>query len=127
MCGMRSIVACVLSMGLMTVAHGAWLAERDGAPVGFIKAQEPQLDVSDVVHGPRTLAIDGAFVTTEARRLGTARRLLVELARFAEASGEELVSVDCETLNLEALAFWSRYFLPVGWSLERRLPAPPPR
>jgi ribosomal protein S18 acetylase RimI-like enzyme len=105
----------------------AWLAERGGKALGFLKAQEPQLDVSHVVHGPRTLAINGAFVTEDARRLGVAYRLLLELARFAEAGGDELVSVDCETLNLEALAFWTRYFLPVGWSLERRLPAPPSR
>lgn len=103
----------------------AWLAERAGAPLGFIRAQAPQLDVSDAVHGPETLAIDRLFVAPEARRLGVANRLLAELVRFAEANGSHLVSVDCETHNLEALAFWMRAFRPVGWSLERRLPAPP--
>lgn len=105
----------------------AWIAERDGVPAGFVRAQAPQLDVTDAVHGLETLAIDGLFVTPAARNLGIADHLLAALVRFAEESGSAMVSVDFETLNLEALAFWRRRFLPVGWSLERRLPAAPAR
>jgi hypothetical protein len=32
-----------------------------------------------------------------------------------------VISVDCETTNLEAYGFWSRWFWPVSWSLERRV------
>ena len=103
----------------------AWIAERDGAPVGFIRAQAPQLDVTNAVDAPGTLAIDRLYVAPPARRLGVADRLLDELVRSAAAAGDALVSVDFETHNLEAFAFWTRRFLPVGWSLERRLPAAP--
>lgn len=106
---------------LSAPAHLALLAYRRGRAVGYIKAQEPQLDVTYAVHGESTLAINGMFVEPEARCTGVGRLLLASLARHAEAAGQALVSVDCETTNLEAYAFWSRWFRPVTWSLERRV------
>lgn len=98
----------------------AFVAEVDGSPVGFMKAQEPQLDVSFTVHGAGTLAINGAWVDPGARRRGLSTRLLAAVVDDAHARGKGMVSVDCETANTHAYGFWRRWFEPVTWSLERR-------
>lgn len=98
----------------------AFVAEVDGVPVGFMKAQEPQLDVSFTVHGAGTLAINGAWVDPGVRRRGLSTRLLAAVVDDAHARGKGMVSVDCETANTHAYGFWRRWFEPVTWSLERR-------
>jgi len=100
----------------------AFIAEdREGRPIGFIKAEEPQFDVSHAVHSPSTLAIDGMFVSPGARGSGLGRLLLSRLARRAAETEKSMMSVDCETMNPEAIGFWPRFFSPVAWSLERRV------
>ncbi len=99
----------------------AFIAEREGRGVAFIKAEAPQFDVSDAVHGDKTLAINGMFTEDAERRQGTGSFLLRALAAEAVERGMDLVSVDCETTNLEAYAFWTRRFKPVTWSFERRV------
>jgi GNAT superfamily N-acetyltransferase len=123
---------------LMPNARGAdrdewaeWLADgtrisllaetRDGAPLGFIKAEAPQFDVSYSVHADSTLAINGMYVKPQARRGGTASALLTRLTAYGLEWGKSLISVDCETTNPEAFAFWTKYFTPVTWSMERRV------
>lgn len=108
-----------------------WFAAKDavsfvaegtgGSLLGFIKAEAPQFDVSHAVHSPATLAIDGMFVAAEKRAAGVGRSLLAALAEHARVQEKTMVSVDCETTNPEAFAFWSRHFRPVAWSLERRV------
>ncbi len=99
----------------------AFIAEREGRATAFIKAERPQFDVTDAVHGYKTLAIDGMFTEAAERRRGTASLLLRAVAAEAVERGMDLVSVDCETTNLEAYAFWTRRFQPVTWSFERRV------
>jgi GNAT superfamily N-acetyltransferase len=99
----------------------AIVAEAGGSLAGFIKAEEPQFDVTYSVHDERTLAIDGMFVKPSLRGRGIGRDLLAALVEHATASGKTLVSVDCETTNPEAYSFWSSRFRPVTWSLERRI------
>ncbi len=97
------------------------VAERSGGGlVGFIKAAPPGFDVSWFVHDPGTLAICGLWVDPSARGLGVGERLLASLVDEGIARDKTLVSVDCETHNPEARAFWLRYFEPVAWSFERR-------
>ncbi len=98
----------------------AFTALREGKPVGFIKAQDPQIDVTFTVHGPSTLAINGMFVLPEERGRSAGPALLQALSRFAAGAGKTMVSVDCETMNPEAYGFWTRYFTPLSWSMERR-------
>jgi predicted acetyltransferase len=98
----------------------AYLALRKGAPIGFIKAQEPQMDVTFTVHGSATLAINGMFVIGEERGKGAGPALLRALAVGAMESEKTLISVDCETMNPEAYGFWTRFFITVSWSMERR-------
>jgi GNAT superfamily N-acetyltransferase len=89
--------------------------------VGYIKAQEPQFDVSYAVHGDETLGINGMFVEPEHRGTGIAQALLAATAREANRRGLRVLSVDHETANIEADGFWGRYFEPVSWALERRI------
>jgi GNAT superfamily N-acetyltransferase len=99
----------------------AILAESDGKAVGFIKAEDPQFDVTHAVHDERVLAIDGMLVVPELRGRALGRALLAALVGHAQAAGKSLMSVDCETLNPEAYAFWTAWFRPVAWSFERRV------
>lgn len=99
----------------------AFLAQMRGAAVGYVKAEGPQDDVSDVVHDPSCLAINGMYCDPSARGRGVGRTLLAVLAGHAAATGRSLMSVDCETHNLEAYGFWARFFTPVTWSFERRV------
>lgn len=98
-----------------------FLAEDGKGPIGYIQAQEPQFDVSDSVHAPDCLAIDGMFCDPAIRGRGIGRALLGTLAAHALDSGKAIMSVDCETHNLEAYAFWTRFFEPVAWGQERRV------
>jgi GNAT superfamily N-acetyltransferase len=99
----------------------AFVAMSAGSPVGYIKAQEPQFDVSYAVHGDETLGINGMFVEPEHRGTGIAQALLAATAREANRRGLRVLSVDHETANIEADGFWGRYFEPVSWALERRI------
>lgn len=98
----------------------AFIATVDGVPAGFMKAEDPQFDVSFAVQSSEVFAIDGLFVETERRGCGIARSLLEAIVGEARARGKSLVSVDCETMNPEAFGFWTGWFAPVSWSLERR-------
>lgn len=99
----------------------AWVVSTAGEIAGYIKAQAPQLDVSDAVHDPATLAINGLVIHPEARRQGLARCLLAALVHGAGEEQRALISVDCETANLEAWGFWTRWFEPVAFGHERRI------
>jgi Acetyltransferase (GNAT) family. len=98
----------------------AFVAEGPAGLAGFMKAEEPQFDVSYAVHGEATLAIDGLFVDPALRGKSVAACLLSLIARHAVALGRSLVSVDCETMNPEAYGFWSARFAPLAFGLERR-------
>lgn len=97
------------------------LAETAAGPVGYVKAEDPQDDVSDVVHDPSCLAINGMYCDPSVRGRGVGTALVRALAAHADATGKALMSVDCETHNLEAFGFWRQFFTPVTWGFERRL------
>ena len=102
-------------------ASVAVLAETAAGPVGYVKAEDPQDDVSDVVHDPSCLAINGMYCDPSVRGRGVGTALVAALAAHAAAVGKPLMSVDCETHNLEAYGFWTRFFTPVTWGFERRV------
>lgn len=99
----------------------ALLAESDGRTVGYIKAQDPEDDVSDTVHDPSCLAVNGMYCDPSVRGRGVGTTLVSALAAHASAAGKSLMSVDCETHNLEAYGFWTQFFAPVAWGFERRV------
>jgi len=76
--------------------------------------------VSWFVHGDLTLAICGLYVDPAIRGRSVGDNLLRALVSAGAQRGYELVSVDCETHNPEARAFWTARFKPVTWSFERR-------
>lgn len=117
----RAWSASVWRRWLSEPSHFVFLAHLDDAAVGYIKAQEPQADVNYAVHADTTLAINGMYVDPCCRSQGVGRALLAALAGYAVSTGKDMVSVDCETANLEAYAFWTRWFHVVTWSLERRV------
>lgn len=96
------------------------VAECSGKLVGFIKADPPHFDVSWFVHGDSTLAICGLYVDPAMRGRSVGDNLLRALVSAGAQRGYALVSVDCETHNPEARAFWTAHFRPVTWSFERR-------
>jgi GNAT superfamily N-acetyltransferase len=118
--GTRSGTAAAWRKWLGEKDAAAFLALRKSAPIGFIKAQEPRFDVTFTVHGPSTLAINGMFVDPGERGKGAGAALLRAMVVHAVESGKALISVDCETTNPEAYGFWTRYFMPLSWSMERR-------
>jgi GNAT superfamily N-acetyltransferase len=99
----------------------AFVAEDSSGILGFLKAQDPQFDVSDAVHDGSCLAINGMYCSPTLRGKGIGKNLLACLARWTQGSGKALLSVDCETTNLEAYRFWTRSFAPFAWSYERRV------
>ena len=115
--------------GMSSVERSEWLASplrisfiarRDRRVFGYIKAEEPQYDVSFAVQGRTTLAIKGLYVEPEFRRSGIGSLLLGALACEGRKIDREIMSVDCETTNIEAYAFWTKWFDPVTYGLERR-------
>lgn len=97
------------------------VAEDRGTVAAYMTAREPQNDVSRAIHDPATLAIDGAFTEPAYRRLGVADLLLRTLIARARADGMRLLSVDYESTNAHASAFWGRRFAPFTVSLKRTL------
>lgn len=106
---------------LLNPSHIVLLARKQSNYVGFIKAEAPQFDVTYAVHDPSTLAINGMYVDAESRREGVGMSLLQALVQYADSTGKQMVSVDFETTNLEAYGFWTRWFTPVSWCVERRV------
>ena len=106
---------------LLEESHVALIASEGGDAIGYIKAQEPQLDVTFAVHDETTLAINGMYVDPSKRRGRVGARLLLDLANTAAAGGKRMISVDFESTNIEAEGFWLRWFHPVTRSVERRL------
>lgn len=102
-------------------SHVALLAIERAKTIGYIKAEAPAFDVSYSVQDSSVLGINGMFVAPGARRRRTGADLLAALARTAQERGKAVLSVDFETANTEAHAFWLRWFTQLTVSLERRL------
>ena len=117
----RGMGAEAWSAWLEDESHIALLATEGAETIGYIKAEAPAFDVSYSVQDASVLGINGMFVAPGARRRRTGAELLAALARTAQERGKTVVSVDFETANTEAHAFWLRWFTPLTVSLERRL------
>ena len=96
-----------------------WLALCAGRPAGFIRFQKSASGSTECVAGDGTIAITGAYIRPEHRGKAVAPALLD--AAFREFAGRGLTccSVNFESFNPEAAAFWPRYFEPVCFSLIR--------
>lgn len=98
---------------------GYWLAEVDGRAEAFLKFEPTADGATALVHSPTTIALTGAFTRPALRGRGIAAALLqAALADFA-GRGFTRMSVDYETINPTALAFWPSRFDIVAVSLMR--------
>lgn len=103
---------------------GYWLALDDDRPVGFVRCEPTPYGASPIVAAETTIGISGAFVQAEHRGRGLASALVdAALASYAR-SGFTHCSVDFESFNPEARAFWLRTFTPICLSVIRRPEAP---
>jgi len=96
-----------------------FLAEYDGKPAGMMKFEPRSRGATDLVDIHTTIAITGAYVRPEFRGLGTAPALLNSAFAYYAEQGRQYCSVDFESFNPEATAFWMKYFNPIRYSVFR--------
>jgi GNAT superfamily N-acetyltransferase len=101
--------------------HALWIASLAGEAVGWMclePSKAPVLPVAD----RGTVACTGAYTLPEARGRGIGLALLAHGLAWAREQGYARCSVDFETANLPAMAFWlGRGFQPVCYSFQRRV------
>ena len=96
-----------------------WLAMQGAQVAGFLILEASSFGAADIVNSQTTIAITGAYVRPAYRGQGAAAALLRAALSEAAQVGYERCSVDFESFNPEAAAFWPRYFTPVCYSLLR--------
>jgi ribosomal protein S18 acetylase RimI-like enzyme len=103
-------------------ANCVWLALKDGQPAelaAYLRFENFGHGAAECMRGPGSVANTGAYVRPAYRGLGMGPALLdVALADFS-ARGFVRCTVDFESFNPEAVAFWLRYFQPACFSLMR--------
>ena len=95
---------------------------KANGPDAYMKFGPCADDVCSTVQDVKTTSISGAFCVPQRRSCGIARALLDNGLAWAREQGYERCSVDWESSNIEATAFWLRHFKPVCLSLRRVLP-----
>jgi GNAT superfamily N-acetyltransferase len=101
----------------------AWLAERDGTPIGMVTAERPA-EAAWISHmaGPAPAAYLGQmFVTPRERGRGVARALVARLHEEIDAAGVAVTLLHYEQVNPLSGPFWSRNgYRPLWISWEAR-------
>jgi GNAT superfamily N-acetyltransferase len=102
-------------------ARPVWLAEVEGAAVGFVSLA-PSDEGPAVLRSPEVVRCDGAFVVPERRGRGVASALIGAALRWAAGAGFHACALDFESANVSAAGFWmAAGFVPVLHSVARRL------
>ncbi|HTO07751.1 MAG TPA: GNAT family N-acetyltransferase [Myxococcota bacterium] len=103
---LREVLGQEIRRGLSRARCRVLVAERGGAPVGFLFAEvEPGGGAAD----PAPLGwIHELWVVPAERRRGVAGALCAEADAFFHARDVRRVSVRVESANAEALRYWSR-------------------
>lgn len=99
--------------------NSVWLAVRDGKLAGFMRFEGSSFGAADCVNAETTTAITGAYTRPAYRGQRIAVALLNAALRDYTSQGYERCSVDFESFNPEAAAFWMKYFEPVCLSVLR--------
>lgn len=102
-----------------------WLALDGSDYAGFIRFENDGDGAAAVVAAPDQIAVTGAYVRPAYRGRRAAPHLLDAGLRHYAAQGFTRCSVDFESFNPEAAAFWPKYFTPVCLSVTR-IPEQPP-
>jgi GNAT superfamily N-acetyltransferase len=98
---------------------GYWVAGRDGAILALMRFEPSSEGAAAIVAAEDSIAITAAYVRPDARGLGLAAALLNAGLAHYRRLGFARCTVDFESLNPEASAFWLRYFQPVCLSVTR--------
>jgi GNAT superfamily N-acetyltransferase len=99
--------------------NSVWLALHNNHPAGFIQFEGSSFGAAEIVNATDSLAITGAYVRPEHRGQGVAALILNEALKANAFPKYARCSVDFESFNPEAAAFWKKYFQPVCFSLMR--------
>ena len=99
--------------------NSAWIALEGDTPAGFIRFDAHENGGSAILEGDFTVFISGAYVRPAARARGLASAILNAALQDYAAKGYLRCTLDFESVNLHASAFWLRYFQPVAYSLLR--------
>jgi GNAT superfamily N-acetyltransferase len=105
----------------------AWLAFAGEEPAGYLTLESSTFGAASSINAEGTIAINAAFVRPGLRGRGAAGAMLESALQEYTRRGYQRCSVDFESLNPEAAAFWPRYFEPVCLSLVRVPEVAPPR
>jgi GNAT superfamily N-acetyltransferase len=103
----------------------AWLAERDGEPVGLLAAQRPEAAhwIAPMVRQAPAAYLMLMFVHPAERGSGTGGRLVAEFHREADAAGVAVTLLHYEQLNPLSVPFWSRHGYRPLWTTWQATPA----
>jgi ribosomal protein S18 acetylase RimI-like enzyme len=99
--------------------NSVWLALDGSETAGFMRFESSSFGAADIVNDAGTVAITGAYVRPAYRGRTAAAALLDSALSDYAARGFARCSVDFESFNPEAAAFWMKYFEPVCLSLTR--------
>ncbi|XBQ16536.1 MAG: GNAT family N-acetyltransferase [Oceanicaulis sp.] len=97
--------APVYERAIRDTAQAVWLAELDGAPVGYLHLSPPDLPVAVE---ETDLEIKRIYVLSRFQRGGVGRRLLYEAEACARRAGGERLLLGVYKENARALAFYER-------------------
>jgi GNAT superfamily N-acetyltransferase len=103
----------------------AWLAERDGEPVGLLAAQRPEAArwIAPMVRQAPAAYLMLMFVDPAERGSGTGGRLVAEFHRESDAAGVAVTLLHYEQLNPLSVPFWSRHGYRPLWTAWQATPA----
>ena len=103
----------------------AWLAERDGEPVGLLAAQRPEAAhwIAPMVRQAPAAYLMLMFVHPAERGSGIGGRLVAEFHREADAAGVAVTLLHYEQLNPLSVPFWSRHGYRPLWTTWQATPA----
>ncbi len=99
--------------------NSVWLALDREVPIGFIRCEGYDFDGVAMVESAQTIGITGAYVRPAYRGRKAAVALLDAALRDYAKRNMACCTVNFESFNPEAAAFWMKYFEPVGLSVVR--------
>jgi GNAT superfamily N-acetyltransferase len=99
--------------------NSLWVALDGSDYMGYMRFEVNNTDSAAIVIAPDRISNTGAFVRPQYRGNKIAARILNAALRDYAVQGFKRCSVDFESFNPEAAAFWLRYFEPVCFSLLR--------
>ena len=100
-------------------ANSFWLAIDGDQAVAYLRFEPASDGAAEVVSDSSSIACTGAYTRPAYRGRGAAAALLDAALRRFQQQGLRRCTVDFETINPEASAFWLRFFTPVCLSMTR--------